>query len=146
MGLPFTPDQFLGLFAEYNRSFWPVAMGFWLATGLIFVALWRNRPRWSPALTYLLGAAWMWSAIAYHALLFTRINPAAWPFAGLFAVEAALLLHAGRRGSVEYFSSPGPMRVVGVGLVCYALAYRSSTSRSATRIRQHQPSVCRVRR
>jgi hypothetical protein len=40
------------------------------------------------------GALWLWSAAAYHALLFTRINPAAWVFAALGVVggSAAMLL------------------------------------------------------
>lgn len=123
VGLPFTPDQFFELFAQYNRSFWFVAAALWLATSLTLIALRQNRARWSRPLTYLLGAAWMWNAVAYHAFLFTRINPAAWLFAGIFALEAALLVHAARRGSIEHFSSAGPMRVVGIGLVCYAMGY-----------------------
>ena len=36
---------------------------------------------------YLLATLWIWNAVAYHALLFTRINPAAWLFAALFTME-----------------------------------------------------------
>ena len=31
MALPFTPEQFFGIFAEYNRALWPMALAWWLA-------------------------------------------------------------------------------------------------------------------
>jgi len=61
-------------------------------------------------------------AVAYHAWLFTRINPAAWFFAFLFAAQAALLFLAART-SVAFFSAAGPKRVLGISLVSYALVY-----------------------
>jgi hypothetical protein len=123
VGLPFTSDQFFGIFAEYNNSFWCVAVALWLASAAALAAVWRNptpRSRW---LTLLLAILWMWNAVAYHAHLFTRINPAAWLFAGLFAAQAILFLWAGTRREIVYFSSGGSMRGVGIGLACYALAY-----------------------
>jgi hypothetical protein len=32
-----------------------------------------------------------WSAVAYHIMFFTRINPAAWLFAAIFLLQAAQL-------------------------------------------------------
>jgi Family of unknown function (DUF6064) len=54
---------------------------------------------------YLLATLWIWNAVAYHALLFTSINPAAWLFAGLFTVEGVLLFWAAARRRIE---SPVP--------------------------------------
>ena len=123
MGLPFTHDEFFGIFAEYNRIFWPVVGALWLVTAGAVVATWRSPARCSSALTHLLGFLWAWNAVAYHAFLFTRINPAAWLFSALFAVQALLLFRAGARQQAEYFMARGPMHVAGVGLVGYALAY-----------------------
>jgi hypothetical protein len=106
MGLPFTPDQFFGVFADYNRAFWMVAAVSWLSTAAALIAAWRSPARGSRRLTYLLSALWMWNAVAYHAWLFTRINPAAWLFAALFAVQSVLLLTGSAR-RLEYFSSSG---------------------------------------
>jgi len=122
MGLPFTPDQFFGIFAEYNRAFWIVAIVSWLAVAAALLAARRSPSRGSRWLTYLLSALWIWRAGAYHAWLFTRINPAAWLFAALFAVQAVLLLMgAGRR--LEYFTSRGWALGVGTALAGYALVY-----------------------
>jgi Family of unknown function (DUF6064) len=123
VGLPFTPDQFFGIFAEYNRTFLFVVVVLWVGSAGALAAAWRDPPRHSRALTLVLGVLWAWNAGAYHAYLFTRINPAAWLFAALFAIEAALLFRAGNRRPVEYFSAAGPMRMLGAGLAAYALAY-----------------------
>lgn len=123
MGLPFTSDQFFGVFAEYNRSFWFVALALWFASAAALAGAWRNPRRFSGALMYLLATLWVWSAVAYHAFLFTRINPAAWLFAGLFTIEGVLLFRAAARRRIESLSLAGPISGLGIALACYALAY-----------------------
>jgi hypothetical protein len=123
MSLPFTIDEFLGVFADYNRAFVWVVATLWLATiGVLLFA--RRRPAaGSRAVTLFLAALWLWNAVAYHALFFTRINPAAWLFATVFMVQALALFWAATRTRIEYFSSVGWVRGAGLGLVWYALAY-----------------------
>ena len=108
MSLPFTPEQFLGVFAEYNETFWPVVVAFWLASFSVFVATWRKPADHSRALTYLLVALWVWNTVAYHAWFFTTINPAAWLFGAVFVLQAAFLWTGARTG-IKYFSSDGVM-------------------------------------
>jgi hypothetical protein len=122
VSLPFTPEQFLGVFAEYNEALWPVVVVFWLASLGLLVATWRKPTDYSRALTYLLAALWAWNAVAYHAWFFTRINPAAWLFGAVFALQAAFLLWAGARTRIESFSSDGVRARVGASLAVYALA------------------------
>ena len=97
MGLPFTSDQFFGGFAEYNRSFWFVGLAWWFASAAALAGAWRNPRKWSGVLMYLLATLWIWNAVAYHALLFTSINPAAWLFAGLFTIEGVPADHRASR-------------------------------------------------
>jgi hypothetical protein len=123
VSLPFTPEQFLGVFAEYNEALWPVVVAFWLASLVVLVATWRKPAVHGRLLTHLLVGLWAWSAIAYHMWFFTRINPAAWLFGAVFALQAALLLWTGARGRIDYFSGEGLMARVGAGLALYALAY-----------------------
>lgn len=127
MQLPFTLDQFLEVFAEYNQRFWPVAAGFWAASVVGVVLTWREPARWSSRLSTLLAVMWLWNAAGYHAWLFTRINPAAWLFAVLFAVESALLFRARAASRLEYFSPASRLRHIGAALVVYALAYPAVT-------------------
>jgi hypothetical protein len=120
MRLPFTPDEFLAVFAEYNRAFWPIVVALWVTTAAILALVWRNPARYSRIMSFWLAGLWLWNGVAYHAFLFTSINPAAWLFAGFFSIEGLLLVWAGLRLEVEYFSS---LRAVGGGLAIYALAY-----------------------
>lgn len=131
--LPFSRDQFFGVFAEYNHDFGLVAAVLWIVTLLILVAAWRNPRGWSRVLSALLAVNWLWNAVAYHALLFTRINPAAWLFAALFAVQAGLFVVAARRREVDYFQAVGTWRMVGLLLTAYAPAYPALTIASGHR-------------
>lgn len=123
VGLPFTAEQFFGVFAAYNRAFIVAAVALWIASVAILAHVARRPPDRSPRLSLFLGALWLWSAVFYHALLFTRVNPAAWLFAGLFLVQAVLFLWTAAQRRIEYFSSTGWTRIIGVGLIGYALLY-----------------------
>jgi hypothetical protein len=94
MQLPFSREAFLDVFAVYNTWLWPVAAILWLATAAAVVAHARGRARATPMFG-LLAVQWAWAGLAYHAALFTRINPAAWLFAAVFLIEAGLLLRHG---------------------------------------------------
>jgi hypothetical protein len=61
-----------------------------LASIVILAHVSRDPSRRSPRLSLFFAALWLWNAVVYHAVFFTRINPAAWLFAGLFLVQAAL--------------------------------------------------------
>ena len=121
--LPFTDDQFFAVFAAYNRAFIVVAVALWLVSVGVLIGAFRNPERLSRVLSLFLAALWLWNAVAYHAIFFTSINPAAWLFAGLFALQALLLLFAAMGRNVEYFSAGGLRETTGVALVVYALAY-----------------------
>jgi hypothetical protein len=123
MGLPFTSEQFFGIFAEYNQHFWVVVVAWWGATIAALLLSWRQPDGWSSALAFFMGGLWLWNAVAYHALLFTRINPAAWLFSALFAVEGALFIWAGNRQSLRFLSASGPRQIIGVALAAYSLTY-----------------------
>ena len=68
-----------------------------------------------------LGLQWIWSGLAYHALLFTAINPAAWGFAALFLMQGALLVVRGTR--VHWLEGRGLRRTVGLALTFYGFVY-----------------------
>jgi hypothetical protein len=123
VNLPFTPDQFFSVFADYNRQFLVVVVLWWLTTIGVLALVWRQSERRSPFLSYFLGALWVWNAVAYHAYLFTVINPAAWFFATLFAVQGLLFVWAGARLDMNYLSTMRLSRSVGLPLILYSLAY-----------------------
>jgi len=122
MTLPFTPDQFFEVFGSYNESLWPFAIALWLAS---FAALvFHLRGQLQRFTNVLLVTHWLWSAIAYHIAFFSRINPAAWLFAGLFLVQALLFVWYGVLIERLNYSSGRSLRhVLSSGLIVYALIY-----------------------
>lgn len=124
--LPFTREQFVEVFAAYNRDIWPaqpIAYAVALAM-LVLLMRWPSRgtSRWVAAG---LALMWAWTGVAYHGLYFSSINKAAPGFAALFVVQAALLLHSGVwRGRLRFGPVSGAGGWLGGGLIVYsAIAY-----------------------
>jgi hypothetical protein len=124
MRLPFSTEAFFDLFTAYNGRLWPAVVALWVAS--VLAGAWvmssrRSHNRW---ISGLLAVHWAWSAVAYHLLFFTRINPAAWLFAAIFLLEAAVFLWAGViRGRLSFVSSRTAWTPIGWVLVAYALLY-----------------------
>lgn len=124
MQLPFTKEQFFDQLAAYNVGFWPALLALWIASVLVSVLLLSSRrppDRWISAL---LAAHWAWSALAYHVGFFTRINQAAWGFAALFLLQAAVFFWAGVvHGRLSFAPWRNAWAPVAWGLVAYSLVY-----------------------
>ena len=93
--LPFTTEQFLGVFEQYNQAIWPMQIVAYLL-GLTAVVL-AIRPvrRADRIISAILSLLWLWNGAVYHLTFFQRINPAAEVFGALFMLQAIVLLLAG---------------------------------------------------
>jgi hypothetical protein len=125
MTLPFTDEQFFGVFAAYNMLLWPAAFALWVATAVVCLEWLRDGAHRQPLVPALLVLHWIWVGLAYHAAFFTRINPAAWLFSALFVVEAGLLAWYGvMRNRIRFVERPPFFQYVASRvLIAYALAY-----------------------
>lgn len=122
MLLPFTVEQFFGVFRAYNETVWPAP---WVLGALAVAALWlTTRPgRWSDqAISAILGVLWLWLGLAYHLAFFAPINPLAYAFAAVSAAGGLAFLWFGavQRRLRFRFSTRGRGRV-GMLLVAFAL-------------------------
>lgn len=120
--MPFSSEQFFGVFRSYNEAWWPAQVVLVaLAVGIAALAL-RGRGRSMARLAGgLLALLWAWTGIAYHLLAFSAINPAAYLFAGLFLAEAVLIAAAAQKGSLEIGRGSGGSPIPGAVLVTCAL-------------------------
>jgi len=123
MTLPFTDQQFLDVLGAYNRAWWPAILLSWGLAVAVLVAVIRGSRR--PLLMLLFVAAlWFWSGVVYHAMFFTRINPAAWIFAGMFVFEAACLTWVVVKQPSIHFDVAGTWRGrIAAALLIYAVLY-----------------------
>ena len=119
--LPFSLEQFISVFADYNQAIWPmqiVAYGLGLAA---VVSLARTGALANRMACFILAALWLWTGFAYHGLYFSRINAAATWFAIAFVIEGLWFAWAGFRNSFFFEPRRNLATFAGVFLVAYAL-------------------------
>jgi len=119
--LPFTVEQFFGVFAAYNRATWPAPLLAYGAAAVTLALALRGGRAAGRAVPALLAALWAFTGVAYHWAFFAPINPMARIAAVLFVAQAGLLLWLGWRGAVA-FGPPRPRRDVAIGLALVAYA------------------------
>ena len=124
MQLPFTPTEFFDVLGAYNAALWPGALALWfISVALVALAAGMTTPP-SRALSALLAAHWAWSALAYHAAFFTKVNPMAWLFAALFLIQAAAFFWYGvMQRRIQFTAGRSWRHIVGAALIIAAFVY-----------------------
>jgi hypothetical protein len=119
--LPFTLEQFTGVFVAYNIGVWPAQVVAYLAgLGMIVLVL-RPSKTGHRIVGAALAAMWVWTGVAYHGLYFSAINKAAPIFGALFVLQGLVLFHAAvisRR--LRFGPSSSPTAWLGWAFVIYA--------------------------
>jgi hypothetical protein len=139
--LPFTREQFLGVFADYNTAVWPVQIVAYLLGLAVVVAILRPSPLGHRFVVGALAAMWVWTGVAYHGLFFARINPAAPAFGALFVVQGSLFVIAGVARRRLVFGHPGGFdSVMGWILVAYAAVIYPLLGHSSGHVYPAQPT------
>lgn len=119
--LPFTPEQFVAVFANYNAAIWPAQVVAYLLGSFAVLSLLFHQGLWSDrAIAAILALIWAWTGFAYHLLFFATINKAAYAFFLLFVVQAAALAYAGIYRRIDFGLPPGAAKWVGTLFVFYA--------------------------
>lgn len=122
MSLPFTVEQFLGVFARYNEAVWPGQLSLHLLGVMCVAALSLRTELASRLVCASLAFFWAWAGVVYHALFFSPVNPAAPVFAALFIAAAVIFAwHGVLHERLRFVLTPSPQAAVGFALVAYAL-------------------------
>lgn len=122
MQLPFTVEQFYGVFSQYNTAVWPVQM-LLLALAVTAIVLVGVVRRWSGvAVSAILAFLWAWLGLAYHLAFFTAINPMAYVFSAVSLAGAFTFFWQGViRRKLVFKWTAGLRSVIGLALVMFAL-------------------------
>jgi len=120
--VPFTAEQFFGVFAAYNAAVWPVqVLLLALALAAVVLALWPVAAG-GRIIAGILAALWLWMGIAYHWAFFSSINRGAYLFGALFVAEGVLLAIDGVvRGRLAFRALTDLAGAVGALAILYAL-------------------------
>jgi len=92
--MPFTIEEFLEIFRQYNLTVWPMPITLWVMGGFAVFLGTRKGPASDKVVSYILAFFWGWMGIAYHFAFFASINKAAYLFGALFVLQGALFLIA----------------------------------------------------
>jgi hypothetical protein len=120
--MPFTVDQFLTVFADYNTAVWPIQI-FLVALALLAVYLTtKSRQRAHQFIALILAFFWIWIGVVYHLIYFTTINTAAYAFGILNIVQGLVFLYYGLvTSSLVFRFRLDFYGLTGVVMVFYAL-------------------------
>jgi hypothetical protein len=121
MSLPFTTEQFLEIFRQYNTSIWPMQFVM-VAMALIAVGASARGTQHGRVVAGYLAGQWVWTGVVYHWVFFTRVNPAARLFGALWMAGGLLFAWnaIGRRPLSFHATQPARL-AVGATLILYAL-------------------------
>src|SRR4051812_33107281 len=119
---PFTIDQFLGVFEQYNQAIWPMHIVAYIL-GIAVIILAAKKTRYSSQMiSVVLACFWGWMGIVYHLMYFSAINRAALGFGILFIIQAILWLVFGIvRPKLEFRVEANPYALTGLALIAYAM-------------------------
>lgn len=120
--LPFTTEQFLQVFEQYNRAIWPAQwIGYLLGVSAVHLAVAR-KPGSDRYLNRILALFWIWMGVVYHLLFFSGINTAAWLLGVLFVVQGAAFLLLNKTGiQLQYGYRNDLYGITGGALILYAM-------------------------
>ena len=120
--LPFTIDQFFGVFEQYNQAIWPIHI-FAYILGIAAIFLTVKKTRYSnQAISVILACFWAWMGIVYHLMYFRTINGAALGFGVLFIIQAIVWLVFGViRPKLSFQLNTNPYVLTGILLIVYAM-------------------------
>ncbi|HLA10951.1 MAG TPA: DUF6064 family protein [Pyrinomonadaceae bacterium] len=93
--IPFTIDQFLGVFERYNVAVWPAQLFLYALAILALCLALQRKADLSRVVSIILSVFWLWMGLVYHLWFFRVINRAALIFAAFFVLQGVLFFTAG---------------------------------------------------
>ena len=122
MKTPFTIEQFLGVFKDYNLAMFPL-QGIFYAVALFAIYLAMAPMRNSgKVISGILAFFWLWMGIVYHLVFFTTINKAAYLFGISFVLQGILFLIYGViQNKLSFRFHPDKYGISAIILLTYAL-------------------------
>jgi len=122
MKLPFTIEEFLNVFENYNQSVYPLQIVFYLIGFICVFLLFRPNKNSSKIIIASLSFFWLWIGIVYHLIFFSTINKAAYIFGMLFILQGILFIFYGVvKGNITFAYRKNIFNGIGVMIISYAL-------------------------
>jgi len=122
MNTPFSKDQFIDVFKNYNETKFPLHVLFYFFAIVAVYVLLKQRSTTNRIINLILSFFWLWMGIIYHILFFTSINKAAYIFGALFIVQGILFLIYGlKKNKLSFHFHPDRYGLTGIGLIIFSM-------------------------
>ncbi len=122
MKLPFTIEQFLEVFKNYNEAIFPMQVVFYLASAIAIFLVIKPVHKSDKIISSILVFFWLWMGIAYHLIYFTAINKAAYLFAAVFIAQGILFFIFGvLQNKLSFKFRADIYGIAGITLILFAL-------------------------
>lgn len=121
MDIPFTVEQFFGVFGTYNTAIWPAQVIAYLL-GIVALAAALCKTKHSARIVSgVLALFWIWIGVFYHIAHFSVINSAALIFGFFYIVQGLLFLLIGViQSKLSFLFSLKPLPIIGALFILYA--------------------------
>ena len=122
MKTPFTVEQFLDVFRNYNQAVFPMQVIFYLVSIIAIYLTFKPAFKSDKIISGILAFLWLWMGIVYHLMFFTAINKAAYLFGTVFILQGILFLTLGVfQNKLSFNFHSGIYGWVGIMLISFAL-------------------------
>ncbi|MFZ4800091.1 MAG: DUF6064 family protein [Bacteroidia bacterium] len=119
---PFTLEQFLEVFKNYNEAVFPTQFVIYLFSLIVIYYTIKPNPKSNKIISTILSFLWLWMGIVYHIIYFTTINKAAWLFGGIFIIQGILFLIFGLfQNKFSFQFQKDRLGITGTFLIVFAL-------------------------
>ena len=119
---PFTLEQFLEVFKNYNQAVFPMQFILYLISAVAIYLVIKSNLKSDIIISITLSLLWLWMGIVYHIIFFTSINKAAYLFGGLFIIQGILFLLFGVfQNKLSFNFKKDKYGITGISLIVFAL-------------------------
>ncbi len=122
MKTPFTLEQFLEVFKNYNLDVWPMQVVFYLLAVIVIFLSFKKFNNSNQIINIVLSFFWLWIGIVYHIIYFSGINKAAFGFGVIFIIQGFIFLFYGVfKSKISFHFRYNINNIIGALLILYAL-------------------------
>jgi hypothetical protein len=122
MKLPFTIEQFLDVFRQYNENIYPLQFLFYLLAVLVIILIAKKTVYSARVIFLILAFLWLWMGPVYHLKYFTSINKAAYFFGAVFILQGLIFLISGvLKNGITFSSQLNRSTITGTVLILLSL-------------------------
>lgn len=122
MKIPFSTEQFLDVFGQYNSDVWPMQLVFYAFAMIALCLLFVNHSKRDLIINLLLSVLWIWMGLIYHLMYFSGINPVATAFGFMFIIQGFIFGYFGvLKEQIQYGAGKTISSAMGLILVVYGL-------------------------